>query len=542
MRNGLFVTSIIVALAVASPSPARAQYACTGVSETANTTLSSVVVAGGLSQPLFVSAPPGDAGRLFIVERSGAIEIHKRGQAPTTLSTFLDISAKIDAASGSEMGLLGLAFDPAYATTGYFWVNYTETVLGQIFTVVARYTASATNPDVADPASEVRVLRFAQPENNHNGGMLAFGADGFLYVFTGDGGGSGDAHGTCGNGQNRTMLLGKILRLDVRSVDPGSTLPDCGLAGAAYGVPATNPVSDGPGIGSCDEIWAYGLRNPWRSSFDAATGDLYVADVGQRCWEEVNWVAGGTAGGDNYGWRQMEGLHCYNPAQTFTCAPSGAACAGSPPCNDASIKRPVVEYQHSAFGECAITGGYAYRGCRMPSYRGTYFYGDYCAGFVRTFRMSGGVATNPQDVTGQVDPGDTLAGSLSSFGVDAQGELYAVSDNGFVRKIVPPFADLEVSGRGAADALRLAKTGDWTWEDLFLATDVPVASYRVYRGALGGAYSCVFKATSPKWPSGGDATNPAVGQLFAYVVSAVDGAGAETKTGTTGTFNAATCP
>jgi hypothetical protein len=542
MRHRFFVTAFIVGLAAAGPSPARAQYACTGVSEASNTTLSSVVVAAGLSQPLFVTAPPGDAGRLFIVERTGSIKIHKRGQAPTTLSTFLDIAAKVDSTSDSEMGLLGLAFDPDYATSRFFWVNYTETVLSQIFTVVARYTASGADPDVADPASEMRVLRFAQPETNHNGGMLAFGADGFLYVFTGDGGGGGDAHGACGNGQNRSVLLGKILRLDVRGVDPGSTLPDCGLPVATYRVPATNPFRDGPGIGSCDEIWAYGLRNPWRSSFDAATGDLYVADVGQRCWEEVNWVAGGSAGGENYGWRQMEGLHCYNPSQLFTCNPSGATCAGSPPCNDASIKRPVVNYQHSASGECAVTGGYAYRGCRMPNYRGTYFYGDYCVGFVKTFLMSGGAATNPQDVTGQVDPGNTLSGGLSSFGVDAQGELYALQLGGFVRKIVPPFADLEVSGRGAADALRLSKTGDWTWEDVVLATDVPVSVYRVYRGSVGGAYTCVFKATIPKWPAGGDATIPGSGQLFAYVVAAVDGAGVETKTGTTGTFNATTCP
>jgi hypothetical protein len=338
------------------------------------------------------------------------------------------------------------------------------------------------------------------------------------------------------------VLLGKILRLDVRGVDPGSTLPDCGLSGATYRVPVTNPFRDGPSIGSCDEIWAYGLRNPWRSSFDALTGDLYVADVGQNCWEEVNWAPGSSTGAENYGWRQMEGFHCYNPAQTLTCTPSGAVCGGSPSCNDPSIRLPVAEYAHSGLGECSVTGGYAYRGCRMPTYRGTYFYGDYCAGFVRTFRMSGGVATNLADVTGQVDPGGTLAGGLAGFGVDARGEMYVIQLGGFVRKIVPPFADLEVSGRGAADTLRLDKTGDWTWEDLFLATDVTVASYRVYRGALGGAYSCVFKATTPRWPLGGDATNPVIGQLFAYVVSAVDGAGAETKTGTAGTFNAATCP
>jgi hypothetical protein len=338
------------------------------------------------------------------------------------------------------------------------------------------------------------------------------------------------------------VLLGKVLRIDVRGVDPFATAPDCGLAGATYGVPSTNPFRDGPGIGLCDEIWAYGLRNPWRSSFDALTGDLYVADVGQNCWEEVNCVPSTSAGGENYGWRQMEGLHCYNPNQTGTCNPSGAVCGGSPPCNDPSITRPVVEYSHSGLGECSVTGGYAYRGCRMPSFRGRYFYGDYCTGLVKSFVMSGGLATNPQDVSSQVDPGGTLAGGLTSFGVDAQGELYAVGQGGFVRKFVPPFTDLEVSGVGTANAFQLSKTGDWTWEDLFLATDVPVSYYRVYRGSIGGAYTCVLKATLPKWPSGGDATIPASDQLFCYVVCAVNGAGAESKRGTTGTFNAATCP
>jgi glucose/arabinose dehydrogenase len=519
---------------------ALAQYTCSGISETANTTLSSVVVASGLTQPDFVTAPPGDASRIFIVERGGRIKIHKRGQPATTLTTFLDISSKVNSATDSELGLLGLVFDPDYATTRAFWMYYTETVNSQIYSVVARYLTSTGNPDLADSASEVRVLRFAQPETNHKAGMLTFAADGFLYVFSGDGGGGGDAHGACGNAQNRSVLLGKILRIDVRGVDPGSTPPDCGLAGATYRVPATNPFRDGPGIGSCDEVWAYGLRNPWRASFDALTGDLYVGDVGESCWEEIDWVAATSAGGENYGWRQMEGLNCYNPSQTGTCTPVGATCGGSPPCNDPSIRLPVVSFAHSP--GCAVTGGYAYRGCRMSNYRGTYFYGDYCAGFVKTIQMSGGVAVNPHDVTGQVDPGGTLSFNFSSFGVDAQGEIYTVGLNGSVRKVVPPFPDLEVSAEGAAAMLRLDKLGDWTWEDLFLATDVPVSFYRVYRGAVNGAYSCVFKATTPRWPLGGDATNPASGQLFAYVVSAVNASGVESKKGTTGTFNAGTCP
>ncbi|HJQ97621.1 MAG TPA: PQQ-dependent sugar dehydrogenase [Candidatus Polarisedimenticolaceae bacterium] len=508
---------------------------CVGVSTTANTTLSSVPVATNVPWPVFVTAPRGDSKRIFILDKQGRILMHPRGTATTNLSVFLDIMTLVDD-STSEMGLLGLAFDPGYASTHHFWVNYTEVVNGQIFTVVSRFTANAANPNVADPGSELRVLRFAQPEDNHNGGMLAFGPDGFLYVFTGDGGGGGDVHGTCGNGQNQSTFLGKILRLDVRGVDPEANAPDCGGATAVYGVPATNPLADGPG-GICDEIWASGLRNPWRPSFDRATGDLYVADVGQGCWEEINFAAAG-AGGLNYGWRQMEGNHCFNINDLSTCNPAGAICAGSPPCNDASLKRPILEYDHA--GGCSVTGGYVYRGCRMSAWQGRYFYSDYCLSFIKTFVVAGGVATNPLDVSSQVDPGVGLF-SVMSFGEDAQGELYIVWGNS-VWKIVPPFADLEVSAPGAASRFLLSKTGDWTWENLTDSTDVPVSYYRVYRGSKGGSYTCIAKRTSPSWPLGGDATNPTPGQLLTYVITAVNGSGQESVRGAVGTFNPSTCP
>jgi len=542
MSHRVFVTAFVAALIAIVPSAARAQYTCTGVSESKNAALSSVVVASGLTDPVFLSSPPDDTNRIFIVERAGRIRIHKHGQSTTTLLTFLDIDPKVDSTTDGEMGLLGLAFDPSYATTRFFWVYYTETVSSQIYSVVARYTATAGNPDVADAASEVRVLRFAQPEGNHKGGMLAFGADGFLYIFTGDGGGGGDQHGACGNGQNRNVLLGKVLRIDARDIDHDATAPDCGLPGATYTVPASNPFRDGAGIGLCDEIWAYGVRNPWRSSMDALNGDLYIADVGQNCWEEINWVPGTSTGGENYGWRAMEGFQCYNPNQTFTCTPAGATCAGSPACNDPGITLPVVNFSHGGQNECAVTGGYVYRGCRMSNFRGIYFYGDYCAGFVKSFRMVGGVATGQTEVTAQVDPTGTLPFAFSSFGVDGLGELYVLSLNGSAMKVVPPMADLEVSGLGAADALRLSKTGDWTWENLYLTTDIPISFYRVYRGSVNGAYTCAFKATLPKWPAGGDAAVPPPGVLYTYVVTAVSGTGAESKRGTTGTFNASTCP
>ena len=184
----------------------------------------------------------------------------------------------------------------------------------------------------------------------------------------------------------------------------------------------------------------------------------------------------------------MEGLQCFNPAQPFNCNATGVVCAGSPRCNDRSLTRPVVNYPALGRGRCSVTGGYAYRGCRMPNYRGTYFYGDYCAAFVKTFVMSGGVATTPQTVTAQVDPSGWLTSGLSSFGVDARGECLRWRSAEPCWKFVPPFGNLEVSGRGAAAALRLNKTGDWTWENLFLATEVPVSLYRVYRGSVNGAY------------------------------------------------------
>ncbi len=303
------------ALAVGATAP-RAAIDCTGVAPAASTTLETVAVVTGLAgRPLYVGSPPGDVNRLFVVEQDGFIRIKKRGDPPGQLTTFLDISARVQAAPAyDEMGLLGLAFDPDYATNGLFYVNYTEGPLpGPWFTVVARYAVSASNADAADPQSEQRLLRFQQPETNHNGGQLQFGRDGYLYISTGDGGGGGDQHGTCGNGQSLATLLGKMLRVDVRGSAPASLPPDCGGAAAAYRIPADNPFANGPG-GACDEIWAYGLRNPWRSSFDAANGDLYIADVGQNCWEEVDYAPAGAPGGANYGWRQMEGNHCYNNA------------------------------------------------------------------------------------------------------------------------------------------------------------------------------------------------------------------------------------
>lgn len=508
---------------------------CLGVSTTANTSLTAVTVVTGLVEPLFVTAPPGDTQRLFIVERRGRILIHPRGTPTTNVTTFLDIQGVVDDSSG-EMGLLGLAFDPGYSSTLSFWVTYSTNIGGEPYTVVSRFSASATDPNVANPASEVRILRIAQPLTFHLGGMLAFGRDGFLYVTRGDSGISGD-NITCGVAQNRGVLLGKVLRLDVRGIDPDAGPPDCGGPSAIYGIPATNPLADGPG-GACDELWAYGLRNPWRGGFDKLTGDFYLADVGESCWEEVNFQPYASPGGQNYGWRKMEGNHCFSLGNPGNCNPIGESCPGTPPCGDPSLTLPVHEYSHGQ--GCTIIGGYVYRGCRMTSWQGAYFYGDYCLGSVKTFEVVGGAAVGHLDVTSQIAPGGVTL--LSSFGQDGQGELYIASLAGSVLKVVPPFADLEISAVGAASRFILSKTGPWTWEDLTASTDVPVAFYRLYRGTPNGSYACVIKATQPATAAGGDPASPAPGQLFAYVVVAVDGTGQETLRGTTGTFNPATCP
>jgi glucose/arabinose dehydrogenase len=345
-------------------------------------------IVSGLSAPLYLTAPPGDAARLFIVEKTGTIRIMKDGVL--LADPFLDLTSRIS--NGGEQGLLGLAFDPDYATSGRFIVHFTDPAGS---TTLSRFQASA-NPDVADPASELVILTAAQPFPNHNGGQVAFGPDGFLYLGLGDGGGSGDP----GNrGQDLTDFLGSILRIDVRSTEP-------------YAVPADNPfVTSG-----APEVWSYGLRNPWRFSFDRATGDLYIADVGEGAWEEVDvsTAAQGTGRGANYGWNIMEGTHCF--------LASG--------CDQTGLTLPVLEYNHDE--GCSITGGYVYRGSAIPTLQGHYLYADLCQRWVRSFRYVDGTVTERTDW-----PSLTPPGSLLSFGEDASGELYVLDESGRVSKIVP---------------------------------------------------------------------------------------------------------
>ena len=345
-------------------------------------------VVSGLANPLYLTAPMSDS-RLFIVEQPGRIRIVESG---TLLSNpFLDLTSG-QISSGGERGLLGLAFHPSYASNGSFYVYFTAPN-GDI--TIERFTVSA-NPNVADAGSGHVILTIPHSsESNHNGGMIAFGTDGKLYLGTGDGGGGGDPDG---NGQRQDTLLGKLLRLDVDAADPYAIPPDNPFVGMA---------------GARGEIWAFGLRNPWRWTFDQNAGLLYVADVGQGLWEEIN-VMPFAAAGLNYGWNTMEGIHCYAPS-------SG--------CNQSGLTLPVLEYGHNE--GCAITGGFVYRGSAIPSLRGTYFYADYCNGWVRSFRYANGAVTEQRDW----NLGDL--GNILSFGEDAAGELYILSANGTVYKIVP---------------------------------------------------------------------------------------------------------
>ena len=344
-------------------------------------------VATGFASPVHLTAPAGDS-RLFIVEQPGRIRVVKGGQLLTT--PFLDITAKVLA--GGERGLLSVAFDPQYAANGFFYVYYTSRPNGDI--VVERYEGTV-GADVAGTVG-TPVITIPHPSfSNHNGGLVAFGPDGMLYMGTGDGGSGGDPNG---NGQNQNSLLGKLLRLDVR------TLP--------YTIPSTNPFA---GVaGKRGEIWAYGLRNPWRFAFDrgVSPSTLYIADVGQSNYEEVNAVAA-TTPGVNYGWVVMEGQHCY---------PSGDACSRT------GLTLPVHEYSHAS-GACSITGGYVYRGAALPELAGMYFYSDYCSGFLAS--IIGGTVPAIASLRWDVPN----VGNVLSFGEDSTGELYVLSANGTVYRI-----------------------------------------------------------------------------------------------------------
>jgi glucose/arabinose dehydrogenase len=345
------------------------------------------VVASGLTQPVYITQPADGSGRLFIVEQPGRIRIFKPGIG--LLSTpFLDITGRV--IFGGEQGLLSVAFHPNYASNGRLFVNYTSPT-GGLHSVIAEYRVSAGNPDIADLAETV-LLTVPQPFSNHNGGLNLFGPDGLLYIGLGDGGGAGDPQG---NGQRLSVLLGKILRIDVNH-------------GSPYTIPSTNPFTGVPGARG--EIWAYGLRNPWRFSFDRATGRMFIGDVGQDSWEEID--LGGP--GLNFGWNLAEGAHCYPP---------GASCSF------AGLTLPVTEYDHSQ--GCAVTGGYVYRGSRVPALAGKYLFGDFCGKEI--WALSG----NPRSRWTQSLIMQTNL-SIASFGEDQSGEVYVVDLSGGVYVLTSP--------------------------------------------------------------------------------------------------------
>jgi glucose/arabinose dehydrogenase len=352
--------------------------------------LSLELVSGGLNNPVYLTAAPNDQQRLFVVEQVGRIRIIRNGQLVAT--PFLDIRSKVVA--GGEQGLFSMAFHPNYATNGWFFVNYTDT---NGDTQVERYSVSS-NADVADPASAHQAIFVDQPFGNHNGGQLQFGPDGNLYIGMGDGGSAGDPQG---HGQNRATLLGDLLRINVDQ----SNVP--------YTIPADNPYAGSTQFRP--EIWAYGLRNPWRFSFDRPSNTLYIADVGQNAFEEINAVPA-TEAGVNYGWKIMEARHCFTPSTN---------------CNQTGLKLPVHEYAHGS-GGTSVTGGYVYRGTRIPGVVGHYFYADFYEGVLRSFLLVNGVATDHR--TWNVGP----LSFITSFGVDAAGELYILTaSDGSVRRIAP---------------------------------------------------------------------------------------------------------
>ncbi len=353
------------------------------------------LVKAGLERPVYLTHAGDGSGRLFVVEKFGRIRIIQNGDLLTV--PFLDISSRVES-GGNEQGLLSVAFHPNYATNGRFFVYYTTQAVGNVpdgTLVIAEYQVSAGDPNRASATEKVLLTIDHPAQQNHNGGLLKFGPDGFLYAGIGDGGGAGDPGPPPGNGQNTGVLLGKILRIDVNS-------------GSPYGIPSGNPFANG--ANGRREIYAYGLRNPWRWSFDRVTGDLWVADVGQNTFEEVDIVTNG----GNFGWNRMEGFHCFNP-------PAG--------CDMNGLVQPIFEYSHGGSNGvpsgCSITGGYLYRGTAIPSLIGTYVFADYCLGagsLLAIHRGDSSATIIPTGVTGE---------PVNSFGEDQDGELYVVTDSVF---------------------------------------------------------------------------------------------------------------
>jgi glucose/arabinose dehydrogenase len=358
----------------------------------------------GLALPVEIAHAGDGSGRLFVLEQAGRIRVIRDGQL--LAAPFLDIRSIVR--SGGEQGLLGLAFHPSYATNGLFYVYHNRPLAGSSTgseIVLARYSRYAPNPDLADPSTRTILLTIAHPTyDNHNGGKIAFGPDGYLYIGVGDGGGGGNILGTA---QSLGDLRGKILRIDVDSASP-------------YAIPPSNPFAGSSDPSIRKEIWAYGLRNPWRFTFDRALGDLFIADVGQNAWEEVDFEPRASPGGRNYGWSAFEGTHCFSPSTN--CSLPGAIA-------------PILEYAHDSNGGFSITGGYRYRGGALPALHGYFVYGDYVSGRIWAAQQvatpGGGGAWSSTQVAS--------LSNVSTFGEDENGELYAANHSaGTVVRLTPP--------------------------------------------------------------------------------------------------------
>lgn len=372
--------------------------------------LTTVRVTSGLTLPLFVGHAPGEFNRIFILEQrsgtTGRVRVFDLTTRTLLATPFLSVP---NVTTGNEQGLLGIAFHPDYQNNGRFFIDYTTTgggAAGKI--VVAEYKATPPSSNVAVATAVQTILQINDPESNHNGGWIDFGPDGYLYIAVGDGGGANDQHGSIGNGQLLTTNLGKMLRVDVNGDDfPADTTRN-------YRIPPSNPFFGSTSANP--EIWAYGLRNPWRDSFDRLTGDLWIADVGQNAVEEINFQPAGAAGARNYGWRCMEGTTCTGL--------SGCTC------NAPALTMPIYTYTHAS-GNCSITGGYVYRG-PIPGLGGTYFFADYCSNQIQSFRYDAvNGLTEYMNRTTQLAPGGGLSiTSVTSFGEDGEGNLYIVDQNG----------------------------------------------------------------------------------------------------------------
>jgi glucose/arabinose dehydrogenase len=369
-------------------------------------------IVSGLDLPTYVTAAPGDGERLFVLEQRGAIRVVR--DAAIEAVPWVDLSDRVFTTlpAYSEFGLLGLAFHPDFASNGRVFIHYSsvavpEAAIGEGAGVISEFVLDANGQ--LDATSERRLLVVEQPEGNHNGGMLAFGPlDGQLYIGLGDGGGQGDPRS---NGQNLGTWLGKMLRIDV----------DAAAGNAQYGIPAGNMAGDGV----LPELWSYGLRNPWRFSFDTCTGELYIGDVGQNLFEEID-VEPPNTSGRNYGWSVLESESCFNDVPDEPPGPRPSFTAPLGGCETAGITPPVAEYNR--LWGCSLTGGYVYRGHAIPGLRGAYLYADYCTGNMGSLRVDGGVLVEQLDITSDINPGGLI--SFSSFGTDNAGELYVLSHSG----------------------------------------------------------------------------------------------------------------